>query len=227
MRQTPPAPAAAPVAPAIAGAPAQVALPTGEIIGIPSTAQEVRGLRERREILRQNLERAGNRRSELVREMDGSNGERVPSAEARVGVQQRLAIVDEQILQMERDRAATERLISNAPPQLLATMAENPRPQGSQVDEDEAILVSFMAFGAGVVITYLIGKFRRRRYNKKNPTGAKADVGTTDPRIERLTQTVDAMAEELERIGEGQRFVTQILSKRQEAPALSLEAERR
>jgi hypothetical protein len=48
-----------------------------------------------------------------------------------------------------------------------------------------------------------------------------------DPRIDRLTQSVEAIAEEVERIGEGQRFVTQLLASRQEAPALGGTPQRR
>jgi hypothetical protein len=40
-----------------------------------------------------------------------------------------------------------------------------------------------------------------------------------DPRLERLALAVDAVAEEVERIGEGQRFVTQLLAGRQDMPA--------
>ncbi len=43
-----------------------------------------------------------------------------------------------------------------------------------------------------------------------------------DPRFEQLMVAVDAMAEEVERIGEGQRFVTQLLAeRREEAPVLA------
>ncbi len=87
------------------------------------------------------------------------------------------------------------------------------------VDEDEAIFATFSAFGAGVLLTLIVGRVRRglvRRRASRVAPAASAD----DPRIERLTQAVDAIAEEVERIGEGQRFVTQLLAARPDAPQL-------
>ena len=43
---------------------------------------------------------------------------------------------------------------------------------------------------------------------------------TIAPRLDRLEQAVDAVAIEIERISEGQRFVTKLLSESQPAPKL-------
>ncbi|MBX3133908.1 MAG: hypothetical protein KF689_11075 [Gemmatimonadaceae bacterium] len=42
----------------------------------------------------------------------------------------------------------------------------------------------------------------------------------TDARLERMEQAIDAMAVEIERISEGQRFVTKLLAEREKAPAV-------
>lgn len=225
MQQTEtPAPAQAPAAPAAPAAPqpTAVALPGGANIpltGIPTSSSEVEGLRERRDVLRDNLERALNRRATLVNQMQDGEG-RTVSPEAKVGMQQRLNLLDERILQIERDQALTERLISSAPPEVLAEAAFiSERNSPSTMNEDEAIGMSMGTFGLGILLTLAISRWRRRRAAKRGGAGTKAVavLAEDDPRIERLAQTVDAMAEELERIGEGQRFVTQLLSKRQEA----------
>ena len=48
---------------------------------------------------------------------------------------------------------------------------------------------------------------------------AHAEVDEIAPRLDRLEQAVDAIAIEVERISEGQRFVTKVLSERPRATA--------
>ncbi|HUF65149.1 MAG TPA: hypothetical protein VMM17_04160 [Gemmatimonadaceae bacterium] len=232
MQQAEAAPAP-PALPATPAAPAQGVAPPapapgitaavgadGRVIleGLPQNAQEVHGLHARRDLLRDQLVRATNRREELVGQM-----ERGMRDDARAGLQQRLTLLDQRILEIERDQATTEQLLSNASPELLAMTESTPSSQGGMVHDDEAVAWAFFAFGVGVVITMIIGRWRRRR--------ARRDAGRTpvpvpgqDRRFDQLTQAVDAIAEEVERIGEGQRFVTQLLSERKQAALLSDEA---
>ncbi|CAA9337483.1 MAG: hypothetical protein AVDCRST_MAG11-2794 [uncultured Gemmatimonadaceae bacterium] len=217
----PPAPPAPP-APPVPGA--VIALPDGVIplAGLPRTAAEIEGLQARREILRDQLSRATNRRDQLARQLD-----RGVADGASAGIQQRLALLDERILQLEREQALTERQLSNAPPEVLARSTEAPR-EGPVVSEDEAFGVAFGTFGLGVVLTVLVGRLRRRRARSLAGTAPAANDALNDPRFERLTLAVDAMAEEVERIGEGQRFVTQLLAARRDmVPALGEEGARR
>jgi hypothetical protein len=209
QQQPPPAPEAptAPPPPAGAAAPATATIVTeGAVISLPTNAQQLRGMRERREILRDQLQRAVNRREELVSQLNETG-----NLEARAGLQQRLTVLDERIVQLERDQAATEQLIANAPADVLA-MAREPQSSGNM---DDADALGFWAFGLGVgiLVTMVAGRWRRRRQRGRGVTAGTGD----DPRIERLNQAVDAIAEEVERIGEGQRFVTQLLSERRMA----------
>ena len=216
----PPSPPAAPGTPVASAPSAVIALPDGPIPleALPRSPQEVQGLRERREILRDQLERATNRRAELVRVLDGE-GERELSNAARTGVQQRLNVLDERIIQLERDQAATERLLSNAPPDVLASTVATARVEGQRVDEDVAVLTAFSTFGLGVLLTLAVGRLRRRRAGRHGTITSANAALPHDPRLERLALAVDAVAEEVERIGEGQRFVTQLLAGRQDMPA--------
>jgi hypothetical protein len=208
-----------------------VALPEGSPIplqGLPRTAQEVRGLRERREILRDQLERATNRRDNLVNELNnGSEGDQPLAPEARAGIEQRLRVVDERIIQLERDQALTERLLSNAPPAVLAQAAEVEHDESTMMPEDDAVGIAVSTFGAGILLTLIVGRIRRGIRRRRGGPAQMAALPADDPRIDRLTQTMDAIAEEVERIGEGQRFVTQLLATRREAPMLSGDADRR
>ncbi|GLC27625.1 hypothetical protein [Roseisolibacter agri] len=223
----PPAPDAPPAAQPTA-APVAVSLPDGPLPlqDLPKNAQEVRGLRERRDILRDQLERATNRRDELARELDGGGeGEQRLSSEARVGIQQRLQVLDGRILQIERDQAMTERLLSQAPPAVLASLVQQERQEralNNRVDEDEAIGMAFGMFGFGIVLTLVIGRIRQRLARRRGGPASATATATlvADPRFDQLAHAVNSIAEEVERIGEGQRFVTQLLASRSEAPAL-------
>jgi hypothetical protein len=171
----------APGAPAIAADLGDVAIP---LQGLPRTAQEVRGLRERREILRDQLDRAANRRAELVREL-GRDGPGALAPEARVGAQQRLDALDARILQIERDQAATERLLSNAAPDVLAVIAEEDRHSQAGADEDEILAAVSGAFGFGVLLTLLVGGCGAawRAGGGTPPTGARSGVRWRSSRI--------------------------------------------
>ena len=214
-----PPPPTAPAAPNVA-----IQVPGAETVpleGLPRNAQEVQGLHARRDLLRDQLQRATNRREELVSELN-----RGLAPEARDGIVQRIQLLDERVLQIERDQALTERLLSGAPAEVLALTEQEPEYQQPMMSEDEALLLGFSMFGFGIVLTLVVGRLRRRFGRRRAGATTQAVPLTTDPAFERLTQAVDAIAVEVERIGEGQRFVTQVLASRRESPALS-EVERR
>jgi hypothetical protein len=192
-------------------------------LSLPTTAEQVQGLRERRDILRDQLERAVSRRQSLLEELGGENGQEL-AAEARAGIQGRLNLLDERILQLERDQALTERLISSAAPEVLAQEQQDAmrdRQARNSVDDEEAVAMMFGGFGTGILLATLVGRFRRRRASKRlEAAGGTARAVSADPRIDAMAQSIDAIAEEVERIGEGQRFVTQLLSQRNEQSVL-------
>jgi hypothetical protein len=216
----PPTPAQPPATPAPvavqASAPTAIATPgaTIPLQGIPGTPQQLQGLRARRDVLRDQLERATNRREGVVQQLNEG-----VAADARVGLQQRLTALDERILQLEADQALTERLLSHAPPEVLAQSVERGRDGPPMVSEDDAVAYSMSAFTVGVILTMVVGRLRRRFGKRRAATAAAAAplAAGDDQRFERLTFAVDAIAEEVERIGEGQRFVTQLLANRGEA----------
>jgi hypothetical protein len=76
--------------------------------------------------------------------------------------------------------------------------------------------MGFAGFGLGLVVMLIGGRIRRwRRRGERGAAGDARDSGRPagpDPRIDRLAHAVDAIAVEVERIGEGQRFVTQLLA---------------
>ena len=72
------------------------------------------------------------------------------------------------------------------------------------------VLASVGAFG---VITYVAAKYALRPFRKQNlQSGAMPQID--DSRFERLEHAVDAIAVEVERISEAQRFSAKLLSEK-------------
>lgn len=71
---------------------------------------------------------------------------------------------------------------------------------------------------AAVVLVYpLMRAFARRLEGRARPPEALDAVSSE--RLQRIEQAIDAMAIEIERISEGQRFTTRLLAERANAPA--------
>lgn len=187
----------------VPGTPAQT-------IPVPLSAGEVRELRARRSELLDQLQRAQNRRELVVNELPGSEGAN------RAGLEQRLTLLDERIVQLESEMAATERLVAASPGALRAAGGS-----GSGGGDSDAwvavpvLLIIFVAFP--IVFAYA------RRIWKRTP--APRVNAAESGRLERIEQAVEAIAIEVERVSEGQRFVTKLLSETSRTP-LSLPSDR-
>ena len=74
---------------------------------------------------------------------------------------------------------------------------------------------------AGPLFLALAIGFAKTLFRRANQPGLPPQVLTeTAQRLERLEGAVDSIAIEIERISEGQRFVTKLLSEGQHAPAI-------
>lgn len=192
-----------------------------QTIAIPQSVQEIAGLRSRRSELADQLDRANSRREEVLREMrDASSAE-------RAGLEQRLAALDSRMVQIEADIAATERALTNASPAMLGAAAQAEeaaelarRQAEPPIDED---VIAIMASMGVVLLIPIVIAYARRIW--KRPQPARALSPATEGRLERIEQAVESIAIEVERVSEGQRFVTKLLSDPSRAP-LSLPADR-
>ena len=199
IQKTPTAPSATttPTAPS----PFVVTLPPG---GVPVTANQLRGYRERLRELRNQLQDAAERRASVASQL------RRADESARSGFEQRLQILDSQIMQLQRDIAVTGQLITNAPPELLATTTPAFGPMVAQnldgIIPIVAILSVFVLGPFAIAMSRLIWK------RGSLPSRAAGVDHATQQQLDQLQQAVDTIAVEVERISEGQRFVTRLLS---------------
>ncbi|WP_396221583.1 hypothetical protein, partial [Gemmatimonas sp.] len=162
---------------------------------------------KRNELSRQ-LTSVQSRRDDVAKELLSTSG---PGAR---GLEQRLGVMDERIVQLERDIAANGRELARAPGELVSeeATAERYGPFSSGQLTAISIVSIVMVWGP---LAWAAARMMLKRANQPKPSPQLLE-GTA--RLERIEQAVDAMSIEIERISEGQRFVTQLMSSK--APAL-------
>ena len=184
--------------------------------GVPQTPAEVRGVQDKLSTLNDELQRAAERRNsvaERLREMD---------VEARPGYIDRLNALDKRILTLENEIAVTTSQLAAAPASALArsgTVVSQQRPEdiaaraAERVASDLVPIVAIVSVFVLAPIALTISRFIWKRSMPAPRATAVADVGTQQ-RLDQLQQCVDTIAIEVERISEGQRFVTRLLNDR-------------
>ena len=202
---------------AIPAPPAPPAPPTGvpgtrivfDQAGVPTTAAGIDALRRQRNELSNQLTSATDRRAELAQEL------RTADPAARAGIISRMDVLDKRIVQLETDIAQTGRLLTAAPAGVAMTQADSPGAFGLSSGQTTAVSIVFIIFVLCPLAIALARLLWRR--SKLPPSMPEA----TTQRLERMEQAIDTVAVEVERISEGQRFVTKLLAEnRQGAEAI-------
>lgn len=190
-------------APAPASAPTGILVPnpdgTNRFIPLPTTQAEVAAIRARRVELSNQLNSASDRRSELAAEMA-----RQPPGPARDGMQERLAVLDTRLAQLESDIANTGRQLTEA-----ALIRPPEAPGNDMPDNVLALSIVFTLFVIFPIAITLARNLWRRGTRKVVMQQSSPE---TNERLERLEHGVEAIAIEIERVSEGQRFVTKLLA---------------
>jgi hypothetical protein len=193
----------------VAPAPNQVfsgSLPGGAI----STKQDLANLQARRSEISDQLENAASRRRELaeqLRRADGAN---------KAGLESRLEVLDQRIVRLESELDQTGQQLAS--PEAARLLAETRPPRNFDPPvrfrdvDPEPILISFTLFVLAP-ISLAISRLIWKRASRLG-TSAPAIAGESSQRLERIEQAMDAIAIEVERVSEGQRFVTRLLSER-------------
>lgn len=215
MQQTTVAPAPAP-APVIAGTPPA----TAAQIAAPTTSAELRGLVLKRSELESQMRSLTNRRQELY-----SQRQRMGRLEGQ-GHDNRIALIDEQTTQIEREVLQLNAAIAQG----TATVGAEEGVQSvgttispnNQLSRDvrnaaeDAVMSTMFGSAAGLLAIYVVWRGIRRFIWKKKPAPVVAAAAVPDqsPRLEQLQQSVDVIALEVERISEAQRFLAKVLNER-------------
>jgi len=200
-------PATAPTPQAVA-----VEVPTGPTR--PITNAEIQVVRRQRSEMSRQLNSARDRREELLDEL------RTAPVGTEEGLRQHLQVVNDRIVAIENDLEASGRTLRSGQVPVAMTIVP-PRDFGSL--GPEAAAARGVAISGMVLIPLLLGfmvlKWRRRR---RGAARQSHSAEQHDLRMERLEQAVDAIALEVERVGESQRYQSKVLAEANLMPALNL-----
>lgn len=176
-----------------------------QTLQVPMNGREVAALRTQRTELSNQLVSASGRRHDLSQELNSA-----PAGPSRTGLEQRIEVLDKRILQLESDIASTGRQLSSAPLDVIASAQDF---TGGNDIPDNVAAVALV----GLVLFPLTIVFARNMWKRGNRAFAAPQqlAGDAGKRFERLEQGMDAIAIEIERVSEGQRFVTKLLSEAQ------------
>ncbi len=190
----------APVAKAPQAAPGATAAPPAP--SGPTTQLELRDLRARRSEISSQISNVTARRDELAAQLRNA----APGAD-RAGIEARIGVLDKRILELEDQLNVTGRQLANARG-VAATIADPPGPVTSMPDNDQttAIAIVFtLAVLMPLSIAWARAILRRARHATERPSPELSQ------RLDRMEAGIEAIAIEVERISEGQRFVSKLL----------------
>ena len=176
-----------------------------QTITVPRTGEEVHELQMQRRELSEQLTGVSSRRSTLAEEIRQTSDPAL-----RTGLEERLRLLDQRILQLETDLATTGRQISSAPADLTAAGGMLHQSGGGGHFEEGMMIGGFSV----LLFMSAVFFFARRRW-KRRDTALPSGLGVEAQRLERLENGMEAIAIEIERVSEGQRFVTRLLSESQ------------
>ena len=182
----------------------------GTTVPRPLSASELEALQARRSELSTQLGSANGRRKELAREIRSADGA------SKVGLEMRITQLDQRILGIESDLDAVGQQLSSLPAGLAAGTAPPMPMRGIQLSSGQVTAVSIIFIIC--VLAPLVTGFSRLLWRRSTLPAQPALPAEAERRMERIEQAVDSIAIEVERISEGQRFVTQLMSR---SPALA------
>lgn len=189
-------------------APPQPAVATPAVQGVPQTHAEVQALRAQRTELSNQLRSAQGRRDDIVEAL------REATPAERPGLEARLKVLDDRILELEQEIARTGEQMAQAPGEFLETSTSQPGGGGVQFQSIDGTAIAmmftlFVLFPIALTVARLLWK------RASAPPPAPRLDAETQERMRRLEAAVDSVAIEVERISEGQRFVTKLLADRE------------
>lgn len=180
------------------------AAPAEAVAAVPSPTLVYRGAHAQRGELRDQLETLVQSRHGLLRELEDHS----VAGPATTGMQERIVQLDARIAELDKAMATADAQVALAAAVPGAVVMQPPpvRDGGSDVD----VVAPMVALA---VLLPLSIAFARRVW-RRSAAAAVALPHDLMERLGRLEQTGEATALEVERIGEGQRFVTRLLTER-------------
>ena len=180
--------------------------------GAPTANQMLEAARAQRNELRNQLERAEERRSDLTQELTQTSSS---DGATRAGLEARIRDTDARIAELDKQIAVSDQQVAQASAVPGAT-DEPFRPREVRQGPPEEFFVLGGVFTIFVLMPMAIAMSRRLWKRAGAPVSSEMPAELTD-RLNRMEQAIDAVAVELERVGEGQRYVTRVFTEQQRA----------
>jgi hypothetical protein len=181
-------------------------------IPAPRTAADIDALKARREELSNQLQSVDGRRSKLLSQL-----RQTEDPTAIKGLQDRLALLDARQLQLESDLGQTGQQLSSGAALIAGT---SPAPVFAGLGAGQTLALSIVTVVC-VLGPLAVGFGRTMARRAGRPAPPPPVFNEMAQRLERVEGAVETIALEIERISEGQRFVTKLLSESQPAPMLN------
>jgi hypothetical protein len=192
---------AAPIAPAV----------PGQLTRVPGATEVWRATREHRSELRNQMEVLEEKRNDLTRELASSE---TPEA-AKPGLVERLKVIDTRITAVEGQIAEADAAVAKAAA-VPGAVQEPPLPVRHGPPEEVWILSGIFI----VTVLMPIALAYARRIWKRGATVIAPVPREVQGRLDELANAVESIGLEVERIGEGQRFITRVFSEQRQADRL-------
>jgi hypothetical protein len=181
------------------------------VANLPQSPTAVyQGFVAQRSELRDQLDGARSERRDLTRQLKESS-----SGADHNGIEQHITEVDARITALDKQLATADAQVAQAAAVPGAVVREPPYRRPGPPDEVYFLSGMFIV----IVMLPLSLAYARRIWRRGSATMASLPRELME-RLTRLDQSVDSIAVEVERIGEGQRFVTRVLGERAAQPLL-------
>lgn len=159
---------------------------------------------QRRE-LRDQLERLQDQRQDIANDLRAEE----LTAPDREGLTQRLQATDARIANLEQQIAQADLAVAKAAA-VPGAVVEPPPPVRNNSDVTEGVTAVAIVFTLFVLFPMALA-YSRRLWKRGATVIAPVPPEVTE-RLEQMGQAVESIAVEVERIGEGQRFLTRVMS---------------
>jgi cell division protein FtsB len=217
----PPTPATPQTAPVIAGVPTPFQVIVRQFDNVAQNPAEYRALMDKRDELTSQLMQEESRRATLTAQSQRGGGAQLQS---------QLKSVNARVERLQAEVDRTNDLIANTSASVLAAARAENRSSSAAMPPDVAARLArdlvplagmftvFFLFPIAIALARLLWK--RASGGGPPRQGALPDAASTQ-RLDQLQQSVDAIALEVERISEGQRYVAKVFAERdKERPAI-------
>jgi hypothetical protein len=205
--QPPPLPPGAPSGPG----PVKVTV-DGKPFTSPAAVYE--GMVHQRDELNNQMERLKDERRDITNRLQGGEGEDRMSAADKAGLEKRLTTLDGRIEALDKQIAQADAQVASAAA-TPGAIVEKPPYVRPGPPEEAFVLGGIFLF---VAIFPISIAFARRIWRRSAAAVSTLPHDIVE-RFTQIDQAVESIAVEVERIGEGQRFITRVLSE-QKQPAL-------